>query len=235
LVFYLLVRGENDGKSEAIKNEQWWRIEWFNGNPDPDSRPFDVSMVTLDDVLATAKSQGDNILLIYARENTLSVDDPLPWPLKAFVDNDNDVFAAELSPSPATPGKRRRNNSSSPSEEFDQGSTKRSSASTTLDQDSGSTGSPERWIPFGSVPNRDPPMPSIRDSDDVKRQPSPLGPDTGTIVDQEVELPPREMSERGGHVSPLASAFHLQIINVPSSDEHMADVSHVEHHEGQDP
>jgi hypothetical protein len=82
LVFYLLVRGENDTKAEAIKNEQWWRIEWFNGNPELDSRPFDVSMATLDHVLATAKSQGDNILLIYARENASSVDDPLPGPLK---------------------------------------------------------------------------------------------------------------------------------------------------------
>ncbi|KAI5790188.1 hypothetical protein EDC01DRAFT_657928 [Geopyxis carbonaria] len=188
-------------------SEQWWRITWEKSSDT--SAPHRVSP---DEVLSAVRTGGDRIILIYANEKALQTKPaPLSGPLQEFVTRDNTAFTAELGHS--SPERKRRHSSWLEGELEDRVSIE------------DNQGSPKRASPRGgSSTHGSPGKEGAWETTTEKGDP-----DDDNIVTQTVYLPAQqEMEERGGHVSPVAKAFHLDMGKVPGSDDDMTDVQHVE-------
>ncbi|KAI5854612.1 hypothetical protein BZA05DRAFT_392055 [Tricharina praecox] len=222
---YILLRDSDPQLETSRAREEWWRCEFavassssnatnnwdnstgkYNSVWDESTPPgtYRTTKVTEEEVLNTAKTMGDCVLLVYANEEAFESGNlPLPEPLQTFVDNDNAAFATELNPheSPAdeelipSPERKRR-----------------------VEDD-------EEM--FGDVS----PKRSVRSLRSVGSSTTTL--DVNTPVSSDNSHTPPEMMERNGVVSPVAKAFHLHnIIDGELSpndvDEDMIDVEHVE-------
>ncbi|KAF8244775.1 hypothetical protein K440DRAFT_588153 [Wilcoxina mikolae CBS 423.85] len=217
---YVLLPNKDEHCGPEDAPEQWWQFSWIaqsTWGTETQYGTHETVKVTEEEVLLAAKTEGDTVLMVYANDNAFQGGDPsLPEPLKDFVARDNAEFAAELEPPPPllpppspSPERKRSRQQHHDDEEMRDQSPKRSSNSTRSSET------------MGAETPLDSPADSINGS---------VLPADG-IQDIESLLPPIEMTERGGHIAPVAKAIHLRPAGGKMSDtddDEMPDVEHIE-------